>query len=152
LPAVIRERLRTGEDGQEVLIDKKSGVTINQKDIRLLQLAKGAVRAAVDSLLDDANVVPEELETIFLAGAFGSGLDSSALLRIGLLPRVPAARIKFIGNAALKGAVQALRPEGRRALEGLAGKVRHISLGNRENYQDIFVTSLLFPEDTGGGF
>src|SRR5690606_30063799 len=97
LPEVLRERLRTGENGQEVLVDRESGVTINQKDIRLLQLAKGAVRAAVDSLLDEAGVVPEELDTLMLAGAFGSGLDPSALLRIGLLPRVPVARIKFIG-------------------------------------------------------
>src|SRR5690606_34650231 len=87
LPEVIRGRLRAGENGQEVLIDRESGVTINQKDIRLLQLAKGAVRAAVDSLLDEAKVTPEELEVILLAGAFGSGLDPSALLRIGLLPR-----------------------------------------------------------------
>lgn len=152
LPEVIRGRLRAGENGQEVLIDRESGVTINQKDIRLLQLAKGAVRAAVDSLLDEAKVTPEELEVILLAGAFGSGLNPSALLRIGLLPRVPAARIKFIGNAALEGAVQALRPESRSELERLAGRVRHISLGKREDYQDKFVTALLFPDDAGGGF
>jgi uncharacterized 2Fe-2S/4Fe-4S cluster protein (DUF4445 family) len=150
LPEVLRERLQAGANGQEVLIDKESGVTITQKDIRLLQLAKGAVRAAVDSLLDEAEVVPEELDTIMLAGAFGSGLDSSALLRIGLLPRVPAARIKFLGNAALEGAVQALRPESRRELERLAGEVRHIPLGNRENYQEKFVASLLFPDDSIG--
>lgn len=150
LPEVLRERLRTGENGQEVLVDRESGVTINQKDIRLLQLAKGAVRAAVDSLLDEAGVVPEELDTLMLAGAFGSGLDPSALLRIGLLPRVPVARIKFIGNAALEGAVQALRPEARRELESLAGKVRHIPLGNREDYQEKFVASLLFPAENSG--
>ena len=152
LPKAIRERLRTGENGQEVLIDRESGVTINQKDIRLLQLAKGAVRAAVDSLLEEAGVDPEELEVILLAGAFGTGLDPAALLRIGLLPRVPAVQIKFLGNAALEGAVQALRPEARRELERLAGKVRHISLGNRENYQDTFVASLLFPDNTSGDF
>jgi uncharacterized 2Fe-2S/4Fe-4S cluster protein (DUF4445 family) len=66
------------------------------------------------------------------------------------LPRVPAARIKFLGNAALEGAVQALRPESRRELERLAGEVRHIPLGNRENYQEKFVASLLFPDDSIG--
>lgn len=148
LPLAIRKYLRNGENGQEVLMDRQSGVTINQKDIRLLQLAKGAIRAAVDSLLDEAKVVPEELETILLAGAFGGGLDPTALLRVGLLPQVSTERVEFIGNAALEGAVLALRPEGRMELERLAGSVHHVSLGSRENYQDKFVASLLFPNNS----
>ena len=102
LPEVLRERLQAGANGQEVLIDKESGVTITQKDIRLLQLAKGAVRAAVDSLLDEAEVVPEELDTIMLqvlsAGRLFRSLRGSFRYR---------GRIKFLGNAAGR-AVQAL--------------------------------------------
>ena len=145
LPPETNNRLRDTENGPEVLLDRRTGISITQKDIRLLQLAKGAVRAAVDSLLEEAGITPENLDRVFLAGAFGSGLNPAAVLKIGLLPPVALERIEFVGNAALEGAALALRPEKRKEIERLAAETCHISLETKGYYQDKFVTALYFP-------
>lgn len=148
LPFETRKRVRVTENGPEVLLDQETGITITQKDIRLLQLAKGAVRAAVESLLEEAGITAGDLDRVFLAGAFGSGLRPAAALQIGLLPPVALERIEFVGNAALEGATVALEPEKRKVMERLAGETRHISLETKGYYQNKFVNALYFPMET----
>ncbi len=148
LPPETKERVRVTENGPEVLLDRRTGITITQKDIRLLQLAKGAVRAAVESLLEEAGITAGDLDRVFLAGAFGSGLSPAAALKIGLLPPVALERIEFVGNAALEGATLALEPEKRKAMERLARETCHISLETKGYYQEKFINALYFPVET----
>ena len=82
---------RGSERGLEViLLDGGAGtpVVLNQEDIRQLQLAKAAVRTAIDIVMEEAGVSPQELENIYMAGAFGSYVDPENAMRIKMIPSV----------------------------------------------------------------
>ncbi len=121
------------------------GVILTQKDIRQLQLAKGAIRAGVEVLLKIAGLEPEDLEEVILAGTFGNYVDERKAVQIGLLPPVAPEKVRPIGNAALDGARMALLSAGaRRALEDAAKSVEHISLALRADFQEIFMERVNF--------
>ncbi|OOP54984.1 MAG: hypothetical protein AYP45_17360 [Candidatus Brocadia carolinensis] len=83
-------------------------VAISQEDIRQVQLAKAAIRAGVEILLARCNLTAEELKTIIIAGGFGYHLNEKSIFGIGLLPETKNAKISFVGNASLEGAVKVL--------------------------------------------
>lgn len=148
----IINRIQEGEHGRafiltdENIIETKRPVHITQKDIRELQLAKGAICAGIKVLLGQMEITPDEIDQVFLAGAFGNHIKTKSLLNIGLLPDIPPDRIYLIGNAAGKGARMALasKVEARRATE-LAQRVEHIELSDRKDFQEEFLNALYFP-------
>jgi len=83
-------------------------VSISQEDIRQVQLAKAAIRAGVEILLARCNLTAEELKTIIIAGGFGYHLNEKSIFGIGLLPETKNAKISFVGNSSLEGAVKVL--------------------------------------------
>ena len=85
-------------------IDLTGRVYLTQEDIREVQMAKGAVAAGIELLADQMGVRLDEIERVYLAGAFGSFLNSASACRIGLLPPVLEHKITAVGNAALAGA------------------------------------------------
>ena len=104
-------------------------VTITQQDIDQVLLAKGAIRAGIDIVMNHLNVKPKDIEDINIAGAFGSYLDPRNAVRIGLLPRVPLKRIRAIGNAAGAGARMMLAStEARRRAAALAKQVEYLEV------------------------
>lgn len=125
-------------DGQLVLL--------TQKDIRELQLAKGAILAGVKILLKEAGLKVEDLSQVYLAGAFGSYVDVESALGIGLLPNIPAQRVRSVGNAAGLGSLMALASEEEREKAAeLARQVEYIELSTRLDFQDEFMAALNFP-------
>lgn len=120
-------------------------VYITQKDIRTLQLAKGAVRTGIDTLLDLTRTPTDALDALRLAGNFGAGLDAAAAMRIGLIPPMDLARVEVVGNAALRGAIMALlsREHSRKA-EAAARGARFIELGGKPEFQARFMEAMLF--------
>ena len=87
---------------------RQRDVVITQNDVNEIQLAKGAIRAGLEVLLDATDTAPEEVKEVVIAGAFGSFLKVQSALAMGLLPRLPNARYRQVGNAALVGAKWAL--------------------------------------------
>lgn len=83
-------------------------VTLAQKDVRAVQLAKSAVAAGIRTLLQTAGKHPEEVDELAVAGGFGSYLDVNSAGRIGLIPETLAANVRVLGNAALRGAAMLL--------------------------------------------
>ncbi len=79
-------------------------ITISQKDIDQVLLAKGAIRAGIDILMDHLKVQAEEIEEVVIAGAFGSYMNPVHAINIGLLPHLPSQCIHAVGNAAGTGA------------------------------------------------
>jgi len=78
-------------------------VVIGQPDVDNLIRTKGAIYAAVDSLVDLLGISFDDIRKVYLAGAFGNRLDVASCITIGLLPDVPAERVEFIGNSAIAG-------------------------------------------------
>lgn len=120
-------------------------VYLTQKDIREVQLAKAAIRAGIQLLLDDAGLSYEELDEVLLAGAFGNYIDRNAALGMGLLPEVEVEKIRAVGNAAGTGAKMALLNKELRQLSvEIAKKAEHLELSSRTDFQAAFLKSLNF--------
>lgn len=79
-------------------------VFLTQEDIRNLQMAKAAVFAGIETLLQQANISEDDVEQIYIAGGFGYFLDVSAACEIGLLPTSWEKKTLAVGNSALDGA------------------------------------------------
>ncbi|MEW6668978.1 MAG: ASKHA domain-containing protein [Thermodesulfobacteriota bacterium] len=146
LLSALKARVEVTESGLRfVLARGRRDVAVTQKDIRELQLAKGAIRAGIEILLKEADLRASQLDGILLAGAFGSNLRPESLQAIGLIPPVPRERIRPVGNAAATGAIMALLS--RRQLElasQLAGRSEHIELSLRKDFQKAFLAALDF--------
>lgn len=129
--------------GGEFLL--KDGVSVTQKDVREVQLAKAAIAAGMSILMKEAGVTANELDRVLLAGAFGSHIDARAALRIGLLPPVGENRVASVGNAAAAGAAMALlSARARGNAHGLARGTAHIDLAAHPDFQSEFVRHMYF--------
>jgi len=120
-------------------------VGITQKDIREIQLAKGAIAAGAQILLDTAGKKPDDIKNVYLAGAFGNYIDIENAVRISILPDVPRDRIKPVGNSAGAGACLILNgPSLWETAADIIKKAEHIELANHKDFQEIFVRSMTF--------
>jgi uncharacterized 2Fe-2S/4Fe-4S cluster protein (DUF4445 family) len=145
-------RLRViGEERQVLILERgQAGATrdivLTQDDIRQVQLAKGAIASGVAMLLHVAGVPSEHVSELMLAGGFGNYISVRSALRIGLIPPLPPAKIRYVGNAAALGAQLCLVSEPERArAETLARSIEHVSLAAHPDFQDIFVDCMNFP-------
>lgn len=120
-------------------------IVVTRDDVNEIQLAKAAIRAGIEVLLHEAGSGPDELEEIVVAGAFGSYLDLASAVRIGLLPDVPLARFRQVGNAAGAGARQMLlHPESRSAAQAIARRVEYVELAAHPAFHRAFVNAMGF--------
>jgi uncharacterized 2Fe-2S/4Fe-4S cluster protein (DUF4445 family) len=120
-------------------------ITVTQHDIRELQLAKGAIRCGIETLLQDAGLKAADLDQVIIAGAFGTYIDVESAMIIGLLPTVPLKRVSQVGNAAGTGARLALisgvfREQGR----DLAQRVRYLELASSPRFMRNFAEGMSF--------
>lgn len=122
-------------------------VFITQKDVREVQLAKGAIRAGIDILLEEFNAKPADLDKIYLAGAFGNYLRKENIMRLGVLPNVSIEKVESVGNTAGQGAKLALlNVDKMREVEQIARKVEYIELSFRSDFSDKFMKEMKFPK------
>lgn len=145
-------RLRKGSNGNEfVLAWKEQGedIVINQKDIREVQLAKGAIFGGIQVLLQCLETETSKIDEILLAGAFGSYIDKRSALRIGLLPNAGLERIQHIGNAAGVGACMALlSKEAKRQADLQSKEVVHIELALHPSFEKEYLLGMYFPKES----
>jgi len=145
----VRKRLRSDEQDSEFVLawgkDTATGedIVLSQKDIRKLQLAKGAIMAGIQLLLQEMDVSVEEIDRVLIAGAFGNYIKRESAVGIGLLPPLPLERIDTIGNAAGDGAkMTLLSKEERTRAEILARQAEHVELSTRKEFQKVFMKAL----------
>lgn len=120
-------------------------VYITQKDIRELQLAKGAIAAGIEILCEEFGVEEKDIQKVFIAGAFGNYMYPQSASDIGLIPSVLLERITMIGNAAGEGAKLAILDEDEFKRAGqISEKIEFIELAFVPEFQDIFVSELGF--------
>lgn len=119
-------------------------VALTQRDIRELQLAKAAMRAGAEVLLEEAGISASDIDRTVLSGAFGTYLDKNAARAIGLLPRALRARIAALGNAAGEGAALVVANQNAyREAKRLAGIIEHVELGANPRFMQVFADSML---------
>ncbi|HZK12818.1 MAG TPA: ASKHA domain-containing protein [Atribacterota bacterium] len=147
----IKKRMINGQKGNKFLLVKgnetENGkpIYLTQRDIREVQLAKAAIFAGIKILLKEINIPQEDIHKILLAGAFGNFIDKESAIRIGLIPNLPLKRIKFIGNAAGRGAEMALlSTKMRKISQKISEKIRYIELSSRPDFQEEFTEAMFF--------
>ena len=125
--------------------ETRKAITMTQKDIRAVQLAKGALLAGMKMLCAAAGLT--EQKRILVAGAFGANINKKDALTIGMFPDLPEENITGVGNAAGAGAILALfNPALRDKAKELARSVTVIDLAILPEFQKIFLDSLSFPK------
>jgi uncharacterized 2Fe-2S/4Fe-4S cluster protein (DUF4445 family) len=121
-------------------------VVITETDIDNLIKSKGAVFAAIKSLLDYIDLGFDQIETFYVAGGFGNFLDVPKSVAIGLLPDLPHEKIQFIGNSSLTGARMCLLSE--KAFEtctNIASSMTNIELSTHQPFTDDYIAALFLP-------
>jgi uncharacterized 2Fe-2S/4Fe-4S cluster protein (DUF4445 family) len=114
--------------GKPVFTLTKS-ITLSQNDIDQILLAKGAIRAGIDVLMDYLKVNPDEIEEVLIAGAFGSYMHPENAMRIGMLPEIPLSHVRVVGNAAGTGArMMLISKSARHKSEELSKRIEYLEL------------------------
>ena len=129
---IVNEKERSG----------KPAITITQRDIREIQLAKAAIHTGIQVLLEKAGITENKLDRVIIAGAFGTYIDINSAIMIGMLPSIPINKFSQVGNAAGTGARLALisSTQRKKALS-LANMVQYIELATVPDFQKVFVQS-----------
>lgn len=144
--------VRKNEKGQweyvvALAADTESGmdITVSQKDIRAVQLAKAALYAGAKLLMQKCGV--EKLEKVILAGAFGSYIDKANALYIGLLPPCELSAIEVVGNAAGEGARLALLDIDKRGeAKWIAENIEFVEAATDGEFQEEFMNGMSFDD------
>ena len=120
---------------------------ITQNDVRAIQLAKAALRAGIDLLIEHAEA--RDVADVRLAGAFGSHIDPLYAMVLGLVPDCALDGIRSVGNAAGAGAVRLLLSRQQRdEIEAAVRDVIKIETATEPRFQELFVAAMAFPHLT----
>ncbi len=117
-------------------------VVLTQKDIQEFQLAKAAIAAGLQILLNKLGIGKEDVSAVYIAGAFGNYINLQRMLQTGMMD-FPPDRFHKLGNSALIGAKMFLFGTPEMAGE-ILGLCRHLNLESEKDFQDIFVDRLSF--------
>ena len=120
-------------------------VYLTQKDIREVQLAKGAIAAGIEIMSEKLGITYGDINEVLIAGAFGNHMRPESMCRIKLLPPELLEKIVPIGNAAGEGAKLCLvsKEEYAHASE-IAKKAEFIELASHPDFQNLFIAQLDF--------
>ncbi len=124
--------------------DGEPEIRVTQNDVRQIQLAKGALYAGAQLLMDRLGV--ETVDRITLAGAFGSHIDVKYAMVLGLIPDCDLTKVSSAGNAASTGARIALvNGKARREIETVVTQIEKIETAVEPKFQEHFVGAMGFP-------
>lgn len=140
---------RSGKMGEHPLVQNRDGstefilaerpeldpITISQKDVRELQLAKAAIRLGIQALVETEGIKEKDIDQVIIAGAFGTFINIESAITIGMLPDLPLERFKQVGNAAGTGARLALISQSEREkAQKIAEDDGYIELAKMPNF------------------
>lgn len=121
-------------------------IVVTQKDLREIQLAKAAMHTGAAILMKEAEVTEEDVDVVFIAGAFGSYIDPENARIIGMYPEVPLKKVNVVGNAAGTGARMALvSKKVRDTAEEISKKVKYVELATDQNFKNELMNSYYIP-------
>jgi len=126
----------------ETAIDQD--IVVNQKDVRAIQLAKGALYSGC--LIMMRKLGAKSFDRLAVAGAFGSHIDKVAAMLIGMYPDCDLKKVEYIGNAAGDGArIALLNTDKRKEANEIARQVEYVELALEEDFNDRFGEAMQFP-------
>jgi uncharacterized 2Fe-2S/4Fe-4S cluster protein (DUF4445 family) len=122
----------------------EGAITINQQDVRSVQLAKGALYAGAKLMMKRLGI--EKLDRVILAGAFGSYIDKTEAMILGMFPDCDLDHVSSVGNAAGDGArIALLNRDKRLEAEEMARRVEYLELTLAKEFQEEFMAAMFIP-------
>lgn len=122
-----------------------SGVYITPTDVRQLQLAKSAIRAGIDTLMNKCMISYSDLDNFYIAGGFGSFIDKESAAAIGLIPREVLDKVTVIGNGAGAGACMLLlNCDLIKESEIIADSANTMELSSDEFFMNSYMENMMF--------
>lgn len=149
-PRLARRVIEWGR-GRAIVLTEGDGpnaqIVLTQEDVRQVQLAKGAMRAGVELLLEERGLSAMDLDEIILAGAFGSYVRPESAMGIGLIPALSVRRVQAIGNAAGRGAQMTLLSKAVYDESLVLSKaMTYVPLSAQAGFHRRFLEGMTFPE------
>lgn len=123
-------------------------VWLSQKDIRQVQLAKSAILAGIETLLEENGITIGEVDELLLAGGLAYYMNIENACAIGLLPKVLQDRTRVVGNTALAGSrLCVLQETACQKLRTLAKEMQIVELANSKTFQERYIENMYFPQE-----
>jgi uncharacterized 2Fe-2S/4Fe-4S cluster protein (DUF4445 family) len=120
-------------------------IVVTRSDINEIQLAKGAIWAGMEILLEEARIGYEAIDEFIVGGAFGTYLDVASAIAVGMFPDLPRHRFRQVGNAAGTGARQMLVSAERRLVaDHIPDRIEYIELTTHPGFEKAFIEALYF--------
>ena len=119
------------------------GVVLDPKDVRQVQLAKGAICGGIKTLLSKEGLKPQDVKTLYIAGGFGSYINLDSASKVGIFPAEMKDSAKVIGNAALSGAIMMLLGADK-SFEPASVSCECINLAQQPEFSDLYMESMFF--------
>lgn len=157
--SILRRMRRLGVmDGSGLLSDPYfeagypagAGLRITQEEIRLIQMAKAAIRAGMEILIEEYGCSVDEIQRIYLAGGMGYYLNPEDASAIGLFPKGLEGKVRAVGNSCLSGAMRFLwelenKMDPDEMLAKIAGSAEEIILANHRDFEERYIGNMDFP-------
>ncbi len=121
-------------------------ISINEVDIDNFIRAKGAIFSAIHTLLSSVDMSVEMIDTVYVAGGIGSGINMKNAVNIGMFPDVELEKFHYIGNSSLAGAyAMVMSDEANQKLGEIATNMTYLELSTHPGYMDSFVAACFLP-------
>lgn len=151
-PPYFDGRFETDQHGRRIRLTEDGRLGLSQWDVRELQKAKGAIRAAVDTLMAHLELTPNNLQRVILTGSFGGQIDISAAISLGMIPPVHHGVVETLPNGAGLGAAMFLSDEGFALGEELARRAEQVDLDQDERFISRYVGAMALSEEVSEVF
>lgn len=147
-PGPLAAALRRNAQG-ELCYYFTDAVWLSASDIRALQLAKAAIRAGAETLLEQKGRRADDIRHCLIAGGFGAYMRVESACALGLLPACLQDKARHIGNAAVRGAALSLTGDGLARLESIAARCQYYELSGSAVFNENYLEAMAFdgPEE-----
>ena len=129
----------------KVMRGRNDWIVLTQRDVRMIQQSKAAIRAAIEVLFQETGIFPEDIEDLYITGEFGVSLNPQEAFRIGMIPKLPNAEIRQEANGAIKGANKILcSASGEELCYSISEQVRYVNLTSNALFDKEYGIHRLF--------
>ena len=132
----------TGYMNKSLKINEK--ITITQNDVRNFQLAKSAIQTAIEIVCLKSDIKINEIQNVYIAGGFSSGLNIEALAQLKIIPSVLLEKTLCVGNSAIQGLIKMMCDDTYYMLDEIVKKNQTIVLSKEPLFNELFLQNMWF--------
>jgi uncharacterized 2Fe-2S/4Fe-4S cluster protein (DUF4445 family) len=159
LPDVCGPRIKKIDSLSHLVVvpaeNSASGVdlTISQADLDSLMRSKAAMYTILETITGSVGITPQELQTFYVAGTFGSFIDPESAITIGMLPDLSRDRYQSLGNSSLGGATLALQSDTYHdEIDQIRERITYLELNVNQDFMNRFSAAKFLPHTDPGLF